>query len=157
MKHLLVIILSGLLIALPSCKYFKRGALFSKKTQNPSIMKAREDSTRAANSLLKIKDHLQDVENAKLDSLKRVDVERKASEATHKYNIIVGSFITPRYAAGLTEVYRKQGYDARIIKAEGSRFEFVSIGALDNFRKAFARLRQVQDTLKIESWLYVKK
>ena len=89
MKHLLVIILSGLLIALPSCKYFKRGALFSKKNQNPSIMKAREDSTRAANSLLKIKDHLQDVENAKLDSLKRVDVERKASEAVRPASILV--------------------------------------------------------------------
>ena len=33
-----------------------------------------------------------------------------------KYNIIVGSFITPEYAKGLAEDYRKQGYDSKIIK-----------------------------------------
>jgi len=157
MKHLLVIILSGLLIALPSCKYFKGGALFGKKSRNTTVMKAREDSIKLADSLQKVKDISQDIEKPKLDSLTRIDAGRTASEANHKYNIIVGCFITPKYAAGLTEQYHKQGYDARIIKAEGSRFEFVSIEALDNFRKAVSRLRQFQDTLKIESWLYVKK
>jgi hypothetical protein len=157
MKHLLVIILSGLLIALPSCKYFKGGFLFGKKNKNMALMKAREDSIRVADSLQKVRDRMKDIENAKLDSLRRAEEERAAYEANHKYNIIVGSFITPEYAALLTQEYRKQGYDAKILKAEGSRFEFVSVESLDNFRKALSRLRQFQDTVQMESWLYVKK
>jgi hypothetical protein len=157
MRHLFVIILSGLLIALPSCKYFKGGAFSGKKAGNMAVMKSREDSTRFADSLQKIKENEQKIDNSKLDSLRRADEERAVSEAKHKYNIIVGSFITPGYAAGLTEEYRKQGYDAKIIKAEGSRFEYVSVEALDNFKKAVMRLRQFQDTVQMESWLYVKK
>lgn len=157
LKHLLVMILSGLLISLPSCKYFKGGTLFGKKSRNTTVMNAREDSIRLADSLQRVKDISQDIGNAKLDSLKRIEAEHEASEANHKYNIIVGCFITPKYAAGLTEQYRKQGYDARIIKAEGSRFEFVSIEALDNFRKAVSLLKQFRDTLQMESWLYVKR
>ncbi len=36
----------------------------------------------------------------------------------------------------LAEEYSKQGYDPKIIKMEGSKFEFVSIEAYDCFRKA---------------------
>jgi hypothetical protein len=156
MRHLSVLLLTGLLIALPSCKYFK-GGIFGKKARAMAILKVQEDSIRAVDSLQKVKDHLMAVENAKLDSVRRDDDKRLTLESKYKYNIIVGSFITNEYAKGLSEKYRKQGYDPKILKKEGSRFELVSIGAYDSFRKAFSRLKQFQDTVQFESWLYIKK
>jgi hypothetical protein len=78
-------------------------------------------------------------------------------ESKFKYNIIVGSFITPEYAKGLTEEYRKQGYDPKILKMDGSQFELVAIEAYDSFTKAVSRLEKFKDTVQLESWLYIKK
>ncbi len=155
MRHLIIILVIGLLIVLPSCKYFKAGGLFGKKARTIAILKAQEDSIRVADSLLKIKERLMANENAKLDSIRNAEEARLAMES--KYNIIVGSFLTPDYAKSLAEEYRKQGYDPKIIKMEGGRFDLVSIEAYDNFRKAVSRLKQFQDTVQFESWMYVKK
>lgn len=157
MRHLSVILLIGLLIVFPSCKYFKGGGLFGNKAKTMAIMKAKEDSIRVANSIQKVKDNLMEIENAKLDSVRKVDEERLAFESKHKYNIIVGSFITPDYAKGLSEGYRKQGYNPKILKMAQSRFELVSIEAHESFKKAFSRLKQFQDTVQIESWMYIHK
>ena len=157
MRYLSAILLSGLLIVLPSCKYFKGGGLFGRKARALAIEKAQNDSVRAADSLKKVKDHLMEIENARLDSLRRADEERLALGSKHKYNIIVGSFITSEYAKMLSEEYRKQGYDTKIIKEEGSRFELVSVEGHDSFRNAVARLSQFRDTVQLESWLYVRK
>ena len=78
-------------------------------------------------------------------------------ESKKTFNIIVGSFITPEYAKVYAEGYRKQGYDPKIIMKEGSKFELVSIEAYDSFRKAFSRLKQFQDKIQIESWLFINK
>jgi hypothetical protein len=157
MRHLSVILLIGLLIILPSCKYFKGGGIFGKKARTMAILKAQEDSIRFADSLQKVKDHLMVVENAKLDSVRKADEVRLTMESRYKYNIIVGSFITPEYAEGLKEVYRKNGYDPKIIKMEGGKFELVSVEAFDNFRKALSQLKQIQDTVQLEAWMYIKK
>jgi cell division protein FtsN len=157
MRHLSVILLIGLLIILPSCKYFKGGGLFGKKARTMAILKAQEDSIRIADSLQKVKDHLMVIENAKLDSARKADEVRLTMESRYKYNIIVGSFITPEYAEGLKEVYRKNGYDPKIIKMEGGKFELVSVEAFDNFRKALSQLKQIQDTVQLEAWMYIKK
>lgn len=157
MRHLSVILVIGLLIVLPSCKYFKAGGLFGKKARTMAILKAQEDSIRVADSLQKIKEHLMAKENAKLDSIRQAEEARLAMESKHKFNIIVGSFITSKYAEGLTEEYRKQGYDPKIIKMVGSKFELVSIEGYDSFGKAVSRLKQFQDTVQFESWMYIKK
>ena len=157
MRQLLIILVIALLIALPSCKYFKASKLFGKKARTMAILKAQEDSIRVADSLQKIKERLMANENAKLDSIRNAEEARLAMESKYKYNIIVGSFLTPAYAKGLAEEYTKQGYDPKIIKMEGGRFDLVSIEAYDNFRKAVSRLKQFQDTVQFESWMYVKK
>jgi hypothetical protein len=153
MRHLSVVILIACLVIIPSCKYFKSGS----KAKTMAMIKARQDSTRVADSLHKVQDELMAIENAKLESARKAEEERLAMEAKFKYNIIVGSFITPEYAKGLAEVYRQKGYDPKIIKMEGGRFDLVSAEAHESFRKAVARLKEFQDTIEADAWMYIKK
>ena len=97
------------------------------------------------------------METAKTDSVRKADEQRLALEGKFKYNIIVGSFITPEYAKGLAEVYKGKGYETRILKKDGSRFELVAAEGHDSFRKAFARLKEFQDTVDLDAWMYIKK
>lgn len=154
MRQLSAILLIGLLIFMPSCKYFK-GGLFGRKARALAIEKAQEDSMRVADSIRRVQDHLLAMEVARVDSLKKADEERLASNS--RFNIIVGSFLTPEYAKGLAEEYRKQGYDPKILNMQGSRFELVAIEGHDSFRKAVARLKEFQDTVQFEAWMYIKK
>lgn len=156
MRHLSAIVFIVLLIVSPSCKYFK-GGLFGKKARIIAVMKAQEDSVRVADSIRKVQDNLMAIENSKLDSIRKADEKRLSMETKNKYNIIVGSFITPEYSKGFAEDFRKQGYDPKIIKKEGSRFELVSVEAYDSFRKAVTRLKAFQDTVQFEAWMYIKE
>ena len=73
-----------------------------------------------------------------------------------KYNIIVGSFVTPEYARNLLTEYQALGYkDARLIPLENTQFEMVAVEAHDNLRTALTRLEQFKDTVAFDSWIYV--
>jgi len=157
MRRLSAIVLIVLLVVLPSCKFFKGRGLFGRKANTMAVLLAQQDSIRVADSIRKVQDRLMAIENTKLDSAMKADDDRMSLESKYKYNIIVGSFITPEYAKGLAEVYRKNGYDTRILKMEGSRFELVSAEAHESFRKAVARLKEFQDTTELDAWMYIKK
>ncbi len=157
MRNLSAFVVILLLVVFPSCKYFKGRGLFGSKADTMAVWHARQDSLRIADSIKKVHDQLMAIENAKLDSVRKADAERLAWGKKYKYNIIVGSFITPEYAKGFAEVYRKQGYDARILKIEGSRFQLVSVEAHEHLMKAIARLKEFQDTISIDAWLYIRK
>jgi len=154
MRHLSALILIVLLAIMPSCKYF--GGKGSAKKKAEAAMLARQDSIRVADSIRKVQADLLALENANLEAARLAD-EKAAFDAKFKYNIIVGSFITPEYAKNLLEEYKKQGYDPRIIKVEGSRFELVAAESHESFRKAVNRLKEFQDTIQIDSWMYIKK
>jgi hypothetical protein len=155
MKNLTAFILIILLATLPSCKYFKGKKLFGRRDDKLAVLLARQDSIRVADSIMKVQERLIAIENARLDSLRIA--EEKALELRNKYNIIVGAFITPEYARALNEDYKKRGYESRIIKMEGSRFELVTAESHESFRIAVARLNQFQDTVEINSWMYINK
>ncbi len=155
MRHLSAIILVALLVVLPSCKYFKGRGLFGRKADTMAVWHARQDSIRVADSIRNAQARLMAEENARADSLRKLGVEQKA--VTSKYNIIVGSFITPEYARRLAEDYGKKGYNTNIIKMEGSRFELVSAEAYDNFKQAFSRLKEFQANIEVDAWMYIKK
>jgi hypothetical protein len=155
MKNLTALILIILLATMPSCKYFKGKKLFGRRDDKLAVLLARQDSIRVADSIMKVQERLLAIENARLDSIRIA--EEKALELKHKYNIIVGAFITPEYAIALNEEYRKRGYESRIIKMEGSRFELVTAESYESFRTAVERLNQFQDTVEINSWMYINK
>lgn len=157
MRHLTALFVIILLVVFPSCKYFKGKKLFGKKADTMAVWQAKQDSIRVADSLRKVEERLKAIENARLDSLRKAEEDRRAWELKYKYNIIVGSFITPEYAKNYAENYRSKGYDARIIKMKDSRFDLVSAEAHDSFRKAVARLAEFQDTVETEAWMYIVK
>jgi len=137
---------------MPSCKFFgKKGA----REKAQAALLAQQDSIRVADSIRKVQDQLLALENAKLDSIRISEEARIAMES--RYNIIVGSFITPQYAKDLQAEYVKQGYNAQIIKVTGSRFEFVAAEGHKSFRTAVDRLKQFQDTIQLDAWMYIKK
>lgn len=150
MRYLSVILFVGFLFVLPSCKYFKKG----EKVRTMAFMKAQADSMNLADSLKRVQNLIMD---QKADLARKAEEEKLAMEASRKYNIIVGSFLTPDYAKFYADGYRKEGYDPKIIQKEGSKFQLVVVEAFDSFRKAVDRLSQFQDTVQVEAWMYVKK
>ena len=155
MKKIAAIILV-LLLALPSCKYFKGKKLFGgKKDKVMAEWLIKQDSVRVADSIKKVQDHLLAVENARLDSIRMAEEAERALAS--QYNIIVGGFVTPAYAQDWVNEYRNRGYDPKIIKLEGTSFELVSAESHKSFNKAVSRLAQFQDTVQIDAWLYVKR
>lgn len=158
MRQLAAFILVLLLISLPGCKYFKGNKLFGKKkARELELLQARQDSLRVADSLRKVQERLQAIENARLDSI-RVAEEKRALELKNKYNIIVGSFITPEYARNHAETYLQNGYaSTRIIPMEGGRFELVSAESYASFRQAVERLQYFQENIELGAWMYVMK
>lgn len=155
MRHLSAGLLIVLLVIPTSCKFFKDRGIFGKKQKTLFELRAEQDSIRVADSIKKVKEHLIAIEDAKIDSLKKADEVKLTMES--KYNISVGSFITPEYAIVLAEVYRKQGYDAQILKMSESKFELVAAEGHKSFRKAVMRLNAFRDTVQIDAWLYVRK
>ncbi len=157
MKHSSLLVLILLMVLFPSCKFLKEKGIIGKKDRALAKMMAVQDSIRVADSLKQVQEKLMAIENAKLDSLRKVEEERLALEAKLKYNLIVGSFLTPEYAKELSEEYRKMGYNPQIIKIDESNFQFVAAEAHNSFNTAVARLRQFQDTVQIDTWMFIKK
>jgi hypothetical protein len=150
MRHLSAIALIVLLVSLPSCKFFNKK---DKEKAALAALHAKQDSLRVVDSIKTVQAQLLAIENAKIEEAKKVAEEK----LKNKFNIIVGSFITPEYAKGLAEVYRKKGYDTKIIMMEGSKFELVSAEAHEDLKKASKRQREFQNDVEKDAWIYIVK
>ena len=154
MRHLsaAAFILLMILVLSPSCK--NRGGLFGrKKADTTGVWLARQDSIRIADSIRKAQEALLAVENARLDSIRLADEARLA----YKFHIVVGSFYTPEYAKNLAEEYISKGYTVQILQMRGSRFQLVSAEAFDKFRPAINKLKDYQENIMPDAWLYIDK
>jgi len=157
MRHLSAIVLILLLAVAPSCNFIKNKGIFGKKAKTLEALRAQQDSIRVADSIRNVQEQLLALENARLDSIRLDEEARQIAAKQSRYNIIVGSFITPEYAQGLSEAYRQQGYDTKIFKMDGSNFELVSAESHEDLRKAISRLQQFQDTVEIDAWMYIRE
>ena len=156
MRQLSAAALILLLAVAPSCDFFRNRSMFGKKARTLAALRAQQDSIRVADSIHNAQEHLLALENAKLDSIRMSEEARQALEQKDKYNIIVGSFITPEFAKSFSDEFRQEGYDTKIIKMEGSDFELVSAESHENLRTAISRLQQFQDTVAFDAWLYIR-
>jgi len=152
MKQLAGLVLVVLLIFTPSCKWLKERGIFGKKHDTMAVWKARQDSLRVIDSVRKAQDRILALEAARQDSIKKAKLDW---DLKNKFNIIIGSFITPEYATKYAADFAARGYSTRILKLEGTKFEMVSAEAHESFRKAVARLKEFQDSVVFDSWLYV--
>ena len=157
MRLLSSLLLIAFLVVLPSCKNIRERGLFGKKAKTLAMLKAQQDAIRRADSLKIIQNRIAALEEVRLDSIRMAEEEKLSWEARYKYNLIVGSFITPEYARAWAEEYRNMGYDPQIIRGNNSRFEFVAVESHESFSKAVTRLHQFQDTVNIDTWMYVQK
>jgi hypothetical protein len=156
MRYISAIIIMLLLVSASSCEFLRSKGIIGKRERTLASLLAQQDSIRVADSIRNIQEQLLALENAKLDSVRLADEARLAEENSSRYNIIVGSFITPEYAAGLADVYRQRGYDTKIIRMDGSRFELVAAESHKDLQQAISRLRNFQDTIVMDAWLYIK-
>ena len=150
MRQLSAIALMVLLVSLPSCKFFNKK---DKEKAALAALQAKKDSLRVIDSIRTVQAQLLAIENAKIEEARKAAEEK----LKNKYNIIVGSFLTPDYAKDLAEVYRKKGYDTKIIKMEGSKFELVSAEAHEDLKKAFKRQQEFQNNIEKDAWIYIVK
>jgi hypothetical protein len=156
MRQLSAIALIIFLLVLPSCKFFRGKGLINKKVDKMIALRAKQDSIRIADSIKTIQNRLNEIENARIDSVRKV-TEEMEMKMKNRYNIIVGSFLVPENAKGLAEVYKQKGYDTKIIKMDGSKFELVSAEAHESMAKAFRRIKEFQNNIEKDSWVYMVK
>jgi len=157
MRHLSIILLIVFLAILPSCKNKREKGLFGKKTKTLAELKAQQKSLRIADSLKRVESRLQAIEEARQDSIRMAEEERVPVATSYKYNIIVGSFNIPENARAVAEEYRRRGYVPDIIRETGSQLELVVAESHESYSTAVARLRQFQDTVDADIWLYIQK
>ena len=157
MKQLVVFSVIMLLILTPSCKWIKEKGWFGKKTDTIALWLVRQDSIRVADSIKKAQEALMAREQAMLDSMQRAENQQREWENRFRYNIIVGSFITPEYARNWQAEFISRGYDAKILPLEGTSFEMVSAEAHENFSQAVKRLERFQDTVVFDAWMYIRR
>jgi len=158
MRQISAVILILLLTVAPSCNFFKNKGIFGKKAKTLEALLALQDSIRVADSISKVQENSLTVENAKIDSIRLAQVPIQPVQAlkkTGRYNIIVGSFLTPEYARSFAESYRQKGYDPQILKKKNSSFELVSAESHESIGKAIKRLKHFQDS--VESWMYTQE
>lgn len=157
MKQLVAFGLIMLLVVSPSCKFLREKGLIGRKADTMAVWQAEQKSRREADSVRKVQEALLAAENLRLDSIRLADQEKNEWESKYRYNIIVGSFITPEYARKLSADLTQKGYKTRILKLEGTKFEMVSAEAHESFRTAVARLKEFQDTVAFDAWMYIIK
>ena len=152
MRYLTLLFVVLILVTMPSCKFLREKKIIGRKKTELAEKQAQQKMIRTADSLKKVQERLQAIENARLDSLRIAEEQRLALAS--RYNIIVGAFITPEYARAWADEYRSRGYDARIIPMEGGRFELVAAESHETAGRAIRRVNQFQDTVQIDAWIY---
>jgi hypothetical protein len=157
MRQFAVFVLIMIVVLFPSCKWLRKMGFIGKKADTLEVWRIRQDSIRVTDSIKNIQNRLMAIRNAQLDSVRMAEQAKQEWETKFRYNIILGSFITPEYARSFSSDLTNLGYKTRILKLEGTKFEMVSAEAHDNYSDALRRLKQFQDTVSIDAWMYIIK
>lgn len=151
----LIFILFAISMAFSSCKFVKEKGWFGQK--NADTMDAylrKQDSIHIADSISKVIAKQRAIEQARQDSINKVEQERLERLARFKYHIVVGSFITPQFADEWSVYYNSMGYGTEILKA-GNEFNLVSARKYDNMNDAVYDLERFKDTVQVDAWVYI--
>ncbi len=139
-------ILSVIILSfLGSCKYFNK-----KDAANATITVEQQrinDSIKFANELNMLKE----------DSQKRIDsLNMACSNPSYTYYVITGSFKNPANAENYAGQMMNLGYKSHIITISNG-FHLVSASSGDDLNQSTEALRNIQQTINQEAWLFVNK
>lgn len=140
-----------------SCNFLKEKGWFGiGKKEAAAALQAKQDSIRIADSIMVVQESLFRIEQARADSIAAVD-SRIAREVSMKYQMVIGSFYTPAYAARMSAKYAKMGYTTRIVDMKGSNFKLVSVEGFDDFKTAVNKLAKYRADVEAEAWIYIMR
>jgi len=157
MKRLLIISLTGLL-TLSSCHFFREKGLFLNRETALREIKAQEKLSVRTDTLKQSADTLK-TSSADSELVTKVTNDEKVTVAPDQpFRIIVGSFGNIKNAEQALDKYRKQGFNAEIIR-QGNKNKsiLISIFAFESREKADQQLQIVKGTIDKEAWVYVRK
>ncbi len=157
MRALIFAICLSLLPLMSSCNFLREKGIIGKKKKKEAEMQARLESIRVADSLRIVETRLRALEEAKLDSLRKIEEERAQLLSERKFNIVVGSFLTPAFAESYAEEYRELGYNTEIVSEEGSPWSLVVAESHTRYPTAAQRITQFHDTVNIDAWIYTRR
>ncbi len=154
MKYLLILVLP-LLITLSSCHFFRERGLFLNREKALREINTQEKLV-TADTLKTSKDTLM---QARMDSQLVTSVVNTAAgdagSSDQMFRIIVGSFGNLKNAEIAVDKYRKQGYNAEIVKPENkNNTMLISVFTFDSREKADQQLQVVKNTLDKDAWIY---
>lgn len=155
MRHLFILFILTLLFA-NSCKFIEDKGWFGKQVDTLEAFYLKQDSIRIADSIRQQLELMQAREQARLDSLRRLEQEEMEWLYRFKYHVIVGSFKTPEYADLYSEYYSKMGYTTEILFSEND-FNLVSARKFENLQKAIIDLEHFRDMVELDAWIYINK
>lgn len=144
-------------ITFSSCKFIKKKGWFGfKETDTLEAYQRKQDSLRVADSLQQVMARKRAIEQARRDSIAKAEQERLKKLERFKYHMIVGSFLTPKYADEWSAYYNTLGYSTEILDA-GNGFNLVSARKYDNMRDAAIDLERFKDTVQVDAWVYINE
>jgi len=153
----LILILLAISMAFSSCNFVKKKGWFGLEDADTLVAYQRRlDSLHHVDSIQKVIARQKAIEQARQDSINRVEQERLDRLAQFKYHIIVGSFLTPQFADEWSIYYNSMGYGTEILKAS-NEFNLVSARKYDNMQDALIELGHFKDTVQIDAWVYINE
>lgn len=146
MKRIIVPILLLSLLA-SGCRFFKGKE--EKKADTMAVWQAKQDSINKVQAAIAAK------EKAVQDSLQRV----QEMLAKFRFHLIIGSFKVPTNADNWQQEVVKMGFASPKIVESPNGYKMVSIGAYENYSKAFTEIKRIQESRQdsIELWIFESK
>ena len=154
MKRLITVLLACMLLLTPSCKFMKSINPFGKKEREAEAIRKQQEAFRIADSI-KVA-----AEQAAREKERQAEIARLAQQEAmelSRYNIIVGSFLTPEYADGWLDHVTKLGYDAKIVEMDGGRWRLVSVNSYETLKDAWNALPRYQTEVQGDAWIFKRE
>ncbi|MEX0608263.1 MAG: type II and III secretion system protein [Balneolaceae bacterium] len=85
---------------------------------------------------------------------KEEGIEVEEDNTNLKFFVIGGSFLVPNNAYNFMDTLEKEGYNTRMLFNTRSRFHFVAFEGFSNFDNAVETLRDIQQNVLREAWLF---
>ena len=155
MKRLILVLLAVIMLLTPSCDFMKSINPFGKKKRQTEALQKQQEAYRVADSIRVANEQAAAAEKARQDELNRI--AEQATLELGKYNVIVGSFLTPEYAQDWLGHIKDLGYDAQLVDMSGGRWHLVSAKSFPTLREAWNSVGSIQENINGEAWVYKKE